>query len=135
MQLPWCLVPQLSAQGTGKGVPFHHWLKGLINIFHFNWYFFKKLSYFLFFSLVNIYIIKFIVKFKLSHRKERFYLFFSVRESVELRSWQILKVLRDMIAFEGNRMRKKYIEVINGLLKSESKETNDYIFKSNFLPA
>lgn len=58
-----------------------------------------------------------------------------MRESVELRSWQILKVLRDMIAFKGNRMRKQYTEVINGLLKSGSKEINDYIFKSKFLLA
>lgn len=40
-----------------------------------------------------------------------------------------------MIAFEGNRMRKQYTEVINGLLKCGAKEINDYIFKSKFLLA
>lgn len=69
------------------------------------------------------------------HTGKKDFIFFSIRESVELRSWQILKFLRDVIAFEGNRMRKQYIEVINGLLKSGLKETNDYIFKSKFLPA
>lgn len=30
-------------------------------------------------------------------------------------------------------MRKKYPEVISGLLRSRSKEINDYIFKSKFI--